>query len=308
MSTDEITTGMDFITIGDLSRNQLLQVLQVARTLKEERKGVRINPILKDKILAMIFEKPSLRTRVSFEVGIKELGGSSIVLTPSDIGMGLRETVEDISKVLSRYVHGIMARTFSHSSIVELAKHAEVPVINGLSDFCHPCQVIGDLLTIREHLGSLENISVAFIGDGNNVAVSWIFASALLGIDFRIACPEGYEPSGKALDFAEKHNQPVKILRDPIEAAREANVLYTDVWASMGQEDEKQARMEDFTGFQVNERTIEVADRDVIVMHCLPAHYGEEITYQAAHGEHSVIFDQAENRLHAQKAIMALIM
>src|SRR5690606_5439293 len=255
--------------------------------------------------LAMIFEKPSLRTRVTFETGIKQLGGASVYLAPEDIRLGERETVADIARNLSRWVDLIVARTFAHRSLLELAQHATVPVINGLTDLLHPAQVLADLMTLREKRGDLSKLTVAFIGDGNNVVNSWLNAAALFGLRFRLACPPGYEPNREILERAQRM-QPgkIEILHDPVEAARGADAIYTDTWVSMGQEAETQVRRVAFAGYQVNAALLQHAREDVLVMHCLPAHRGEEITSDVLDGPHSVVLDQAENRLHAQKAVM----
>lgn len=256
----------------------------------------------------MIFQKPSLRTRVSFEVGMTQLGGHALYLGPEDIKLGKRETTEDIALNLSRYVDGIMARVFGHDVVEELARWATVPVINGLSDLHHPCQALGDMLTILEKRGELRGATLVFIGDGNNVAHSLIEASARLGLRFRIACPRGHEPNAEIVARARAEGGEVEILHDPRKAAEGADVLYTDVWASMGQEGEAEERRRRFQGFTVDVELVERANPGCLIMHCLPAHYGEEITYEASRLPSSVIFDQAENRLHAQKAVLALLL
>jgi len=258
----------------------------------------------------MIFQKPSLRTRVSFEVGMIQLGGSAIYLGPNEIGIGKRETTEDIARVLSRYVDGIMARVFGHEIVQDLAKYSSVPVINGLSDYAHPCQALADIMTIKEKLGTTSDFTLTYIGDGNNVANSLAFSAALLGYDFRIASPKGYELNEAVVALANERIKKrgkgsIELFESPEKAAEGAHVLYTDVWASMGQESEAQKRKNDFAGYQINMNLIEKADRDCIILHCLPAHYDEEITKEVAYSEHSAIFDQAENRLHAQKALLA---
>lgn len=299
----------DFIALSDWSTEEIWEALELAAQLKREaRAGISHRGILSGKILAMIFQKPSLRTRVSFEAGMVELGGHAIYLGPEDIKLGKRETTEDIALTLSRYVHGIMARVFEHEIVEELARYATVPVINGLSDLLHPCQALGDMLTIWEKKRRISGLTLAFIGDGNNVANSLIEACAKLGISFRIACPPGYEPNAKIVDEAKAVGAQVEILHDPQKAAQGADILYTDVWASMGQETIAAEKSKAFTGFTVDVNLIDLASPDAIVMHCLPAHYGEEITYEAARAPQSVIFDQAENRLHAQKAILALLL
>lgn len=296
----------DFLSIADHTRAELETILDDAARLKADlHAGTSGRPLL-GKTLAMIFEKPSLRTRVTFETGIKQLGGASVYLAPNDIQLGARETVADIARNLSRWVDLIMARTFSHESILELAEHATVPVINGLSDLLHPCQVIADCQTLLEQKSTLEGLVVAFIGDGNNVVNSWIHAAARLGIHFRLACPEGYEPDADVLAGARASaSSSIEIVHDPAAAADGADALYTDVWTSMGQEAESQLRRTAFEGYQVNAALVARAKSDALVMHCLPAHRGEEITGDVVDGPQSVVLEQAENRLHAQKAIMA---
>lgn len=299
----------DLVSLGDWSTQEIWEVLELAAHLKREhRAGVRHDHILRGKTLAMIFQKPSLRTRVSFEVGMWQLGGYALYLGPEDIKLGQRETVEDVALNLSRYVDGIMARVFGHEVVEELARFATVPVINGLSDLLHPCQALADVLTIWEKKRRLSGLTLAFIGDGNNVANSLIEASAKLGMNFRIACPEGHEPNARIVAEARALGAEIAILRDPKEAAKDADVLYTDVWTSMGQEAEAELRRKKFQGYTVSLELLSFAKPDCLVMHCLPAHYGEEITYEAARSRNSVIFDQAENRLHAQKAVLALLL
>jgi len=294
----------DLISIADLSSKDIQGLIESAVELKRKRIGTQ----LKGKTLAMIFEKPSLRTRVSFDVGMYELGGHSIYLSPAEIGLGKREPVEDVAEVLSRYVDGIMARTFSHDSIVQLAKHATVPVINGLSDEEHPCQILADLQTIYEKKGTLKGLSVAYIGDANNCANSLLLACAITGMEFWIACPAGYSPSDAILIKARGNKGQVMITDDPKIAVQDADVIYTDVWTSMGQEAESAKRRKDFAGYQVNSKLIAAAKKDVIFMHPLPAHYGEEIAAGMLRKPQSVVFDQAENRLHMQKAILVKLM
>jgi len=294
----------DLISIADLSSKDIQGLIESAVELK----GKRIGTQLKGKTLAMIFEKPSLRTRVSFDVGMYELGGHSIYLSPAEIGLGKREPVEDVAEVLSRYVDGIMARTFAHDSIVQLAKHATVPVINGLSDEEHPCQILADLQTIYEKKGTLKGINVAYIGDANNVANSLLLACSIMGMEFWIACPAGYSPSDAILVKARGNKGQVMITDDPKIAVQDADVIYTDVWTSMGQEDESAKRRKDFAGYQVNSKLISAAKKDVIFMHPLPAHYGEEVAAGMLRKPQSVVFDQAENRLHMQKAILVKLM
>ncbi|MGC8836898.1 MAG: ornithine carbamoyltransferase [Anaerolineae bacterium] len=299
------------LTIADLTPEEVRRVLDVAVQLKEEWKAGGNRPILANKALGMIFQKPSLRTRVSFEMAMRHLGGHALYLSPDEIQLGKRESVADVARVLSRYVDGIMARVFRHEHLEELAAHSRVPVINGLSDYSHPCQAFGDMLTILEHKGRLKGVRLAYVGDGNNVAVSLMFASAKLGLHMTLGCPEGYEPPQKAVEIARAaavDGATLQITHDPRAAVAGADVIYTDVWTSMGQEAEAEARRRVFPPYQVNAALVALAKPDVIVMHCLPAHRGEEITDEVADGPHSVLFDQAENRLHAQKAILAILL
>ncbi len=298
----------DLIALSYLTTEDIYEILETARNLKlEHRAGVK-HDVLAGKTLAMIFQKPSLRTRVSFENGMYQLGGQAIYLGPDDIKLGKRETTEDIASVLSGYVDGIMARVFEHQAILDLAKYADVPVINALCDRYHPCQILGDLLTIMEKKRELAGLTLTFIGDGNNVAHSLINGCAKVGMNFRIACPQGYEPNDEVVQAARAIGGSVEIMHDPKEAATGADVLYTDVWASMGQEAQAEQKKHAFAGFTVDEDLLKLADPEALVMHCLPAHYNEEITYAASRSKGSAIFDQAENRMHAQKAVMALLM
>jgi ornithine carbamoyltransferase len=298
----------DLVALSYLSTEDIYEILDTARNLKLElRAGVK-HDMLAGKTLAMIFEKPSLRTRVSFENGMHQLGGQAIYLGPDDIKLGKRETTEDIAMVLSGYVNGIMARVFEHQTILDLAKYASVPVINALCDRYHPCQALGDLLTIREKKQRLAGLTLSFIGDGNNVAHSLINGCAKVGMNFRIACPKGYEPDDNVVKEARSVGGKIEITHDPKEAAAGADVLYTDVWASMGQEAQAREKKSAFAGFTVDEALLGLADQDALIMHCLPAHYDEEITYAASRSKGSVIFDQAENRMHAQKALLALLL
>ena len=302
----------NLITIADLSTDEVWQILDLARELKEEwRKGGN-KPILRGKSLAMIFQKPSLRTRISFEMGMLQLGGQALYLSPNEIQLGVRESVPDVARVLSRYVDGIMARVFAHRHIEELAAHATVPVINGLSDYEHPCQALADLFTIHERRGELAGLKLAYVGDGNNVAHSLLFAATKVGMDIALATPRGYEPDAgvveKARRFAAGSGSRVTLTDDPTAAVQGADIIYTDVWTSMGQEAERERRLAVFPPYQVNAALVAQAKPDVLVMHCLPAHRGEEITDEVIDGPHSIVFDQAENRLHAQKAILALLM
>jgi ornithine carbamoyltransferase len=294
----------DFITLDALSRAELDEILHLSATLKRELKAGRRKPLLAGKTLAMIFEKPSLRTRVTFEVGMTQLGGYAVYLTTTDFRLGERESVADIARNLDRWVDVIMARTFSHATIVELAATARVPVINGLSDLRHPCQVLSDCFTLLEHRGRLDDLRVAWIGDGNNVANSWIAAATRFGFTFAIACPKGYEPDAALVASAREGGANVIVTHDVKEAASQADVLYTDAWTSMGQEAEAVARRRVFADYQINARVVGTAKPDVVVMHCLPAHRGEEITDDVIDGPHSIVFDQAENRLHVQKGAL----
>ena len=299
----------DFLSLADFSTQRLWGWLELARDLKAEWRAGGNKPVLQGKTLGMLFQKPSLRTRVSFEMGMRHLGGDALYLSPNEIGLGGRESVADVARVLSRYVDGIMARVFSHDHVVELARYSTVPVINGLSDFSHPCQGLTDLFTVWEKVGRLAGVKLAYVGDGNNVATSLLFGGAKLGVHVSVGTPAGYEPSAavlaRAQAFAAENGGRVSVTNDPLEAVADADVIYTDVWASMGQEAEKAARAAIFPPFQLNARLIAAAKPTVIAMHCLPAHRGEEITDEVADGPHSALFDQAENRMHAQKAILA---
>ena len=301
-----------FLDISKFRSDEIYHVLDVARQLKEEWKAGGNRPLFKGKALAMVFQKPSLRTRVSFEMAMQHLGGHALYLSPNEIGLGKRECVADVARVLSRYVDCIMARVFDHAHIEELAAHSRVPVVNGLSDYNHPCQAMADILTVQERKGELRGLTLAYVGDGNNVATSLAFATAQVGMNFAIATPEGYELPGEVLAKARRigDNLGGRILatHDPKEAVRDADVIYTDVWTSMGQEEEQQARLRAFPPYQVNAELLSHARPDVIVEHCLPAHRGEEITDEVADGPHSALFDQAENRMHAQKAILAILL
>ena len=305
--------GKSIKTIAELSREEVLEIISTGEYFKRLKYTNTPHKVLEGKTLAMIFQKPSLRTRVSFETAMTQLGGHAIYLGPKDIKLGERETIEDIAKTLSRYVDGIMARVFGHYIIDELAKYATVPVINGLSDYTHPCQILGDFLTIKEKIGCLcSDIKLAFIGAGNNVCHSLLFAATKLGLNISVACPKGFEPKEQALEIANKQalssGSKIEILHDKFLAVKDADVIYTDVWASMGEESEREARKKIFKDFQVDLETLKKAKPDTIVMHCLPAHYGEEITKEVVDSPKSVIFDQAENRLHIQKAILALLL
>jgi len=301
------------LSLSDLTPDQLRGLLTLAVELKEEWKAGGNRPLLKGKTLGMIFEKPSLRTRVSFEVGMNQLGGHALSLFPFEIQLGKRESVPDVARVLSRYVDGVMARVFNHADLVTLAEYSRVPIINGLSDYSHPCQGVGDFLTIVERQGwDLRGKKLAFIGDGNNVAVSLLFGATLLGMDYAIAGPPGYELPAEAWalgqQFAAASGSHLLATQDPHEAAAGADVIYTDVWTSMGQEAETEARLRIFAPYQVNAALVALARPDVIAMHCLPAHRGQEITDEVCDGPHSALWDQAEDRMHAQKAILVELM
>jgi ornithine carbamoyltransferase len=300
----------DFITIRDWSADALNEMLALADAVKGNPS--KYSGTLQHKALAMVFEKPSLRTRVSFDVGIQQLGGFSLYLTQNEINLGQRESVSDVAHNLERMVQGIMARTFSHSVVEDIAKFAAIPVINGLTDFCHPCQALADYMTIREVRGTTRGIKIAYIGDGNNVAHSLIFGAVRFGAELHIAAPAGYEPDLNVVRWANENagetGSRIEILQDPFLAAEEADVIYTDVWTSMGAESEAAKRRAAFRSFQVNDAVVSRAKSDYVFMHCLPAHRGEEVTGSVIDSEHSVVFQQAENRLHAQKAVMITLM
>jgi ornithine carbamoyltransferase len=303
--------GRDFVRIGTWNSEELKTALDLADELKELRKQREPHELLPGRMLGMIFQKPSTRTRVSFEVGIVELGGYGLYLSANDLQLGRGETIKDTGHVLERYLDAIMIRTFAQEDVEQLAEHADIPVINGLTDYAHPCQALADLMTIRERLGRLSGARLAYLGDGNNVCVSLMVGAARFGMRFVAATPKGYEPDATAVNAARRAavqmGGTVELTRDPREAAREADVLYTDVWTSMGQEKESDRRRKDLAGFQIDDELLSHASPDAIVLHCLPAHYGEEITEEVLYGPQSAVWDQAENRLHAQKALLALI-
>jgi ornithine carbamoyltransferase len=307
----ETLKGRDFTTVSDWSRDDLLAVLDLADRLKEAQRTGEEHRLLPGRTLAMIFQKPSTRTRVSFEVGIYQLGGIGLYLAAGDLQLGRGETIRDTATVLSRYVDAIMIRTFAQADVEALAEHASVPVINGLTDDAHPCQALADVMTVRERLGRLEGVRIAYLGDGNNVCASLMVAAATLGMDFVAATPEGYDPAPAAVERAREAaaetGGSVELVRDPTEGARGAEVLYTDVWTSMGQEDERERRLRDLQGYAVDEAALGLAAPNAIVLHCLPAHYGEETTESVLYGPQSAVWDEAENRLHSQKALMALV-
>ncbi|HOM95816.1 MAG: ornithine carbamoyltransferase [Candidatus Methanofastidiosa archaeon] len=299
--------GKHLASLHDLTKEEIWQILKTAESLKIKQKTGEKHELLYGKTLAMIFQKPSTRTRVSFEVGMKQLGGHALYLSSTDLQLGRGETVGDTGAVLSRYCDGIMARVFSHDNIMELCKYSTVPVINGLSDLLHPCQCLADLETILEKKQEFKGLKLAFIGDGNNVCHSLMFGSAKVGIEMTVICPKGYEPDRQIEKLALEDGLKLEITNDP-KGVKGADVIYTDVWASMGKDKEHEDRVKIFKPYQVNEKLISQAQDDCIVMHCLPAHRGEEITNEVVDGPHSVVLDQAENRNHAQKAVMALLM
>jgi len=298
-----------FLDVSDYSPAEIQDILDLAIRLKKEHFAGGNQPLFKGKVLAMIFQKPSLRTRVSFDMAMRHMGGDALYLSPNEIGLGKREAISDISRVLGGYVQAIMARVFEHQHVVELAKWSAVPVINGLSDFSHPCQAMADAQTIIEKFGNMKGLNVSYVGDGNNVAVSLMHIAVMLGANFTIANPEGYDMPQVAMEtganLAQASGAKITCLRDPHEAVKGAHVIYTDTWTSMGQEEETAKREAIFPPYQVNAKLVSEADKDVIVMHCLPAHRNHELTDDVADGPHSAIFPQAHNRLHAQKAVLA---
>ncbi len=303
----------NFIAISDYSSDEIKDLLDLAIKLKKEYFSGGNKPIFQGKVLGMIFQKPSLRTRVSFDMAMRHCGGDALYLSPNEIGLGKRESIADIARVLSGYVQVLMARTFDHAHVVELAKWSDIPVINGLSDYNHPCQGMADALTIMEKFGTnAKGLNVTYVGDGNNVTVSLMHVAAQLGWNFTVATPEGYDTNPTAVEIAnniaKKTGSKFNFLRDPHEAVKGAHVIYTDTWTSMGQEEETAKREKVFPPYQVNAKLVSEADKDVIVMHCLPAHRNQELTDDVADGPHSVIFPQAHNRLHAQKAILARLL
>jgi ornithine carbamoyltransferase len=304
--------GKSLASLYDLTREEIEEILKTSELLKLQLLRGQEHPILKGKTLAMIFEKPSTRTRISFEVGMWQLGGYALYLSATDLQLGRGETIGDTAQVLSRYVNGIMARVFKHQTILDLIKYSSVPVINGLSDFTHPCQGLADLFTIYEKKGKLSGLKLAYIGDGNNVAHSLLYGSTKVGMDITLACPRGYEPNpevvSRAKEDAKRNGSTVKVMKDPKEGAKGADIIYTDVWASMGQEAEAEVRRQRFAGYIVDEQLLARARSDVIVLHCLPAHRGEEISEGVLEGPRSAVWDEAENRLHAQKALLELLL
>jgi ornithine carbamoyltransferase len=298
----------DFLTLADLHRAEIDEILHLAATLKRDLKAGKRPALLAGKTLAMIFEKPSLRTRTTFEVGMNQLGGHAVYLTPNDIQLGKRESVADIARNLDRLVDLIMARTFAHDTLLELARFSSVPVINGLSDLLHPCQVLSDCFTLIEKRGRVEGLRLVFIGDGNNMVNSWMNAAGHFGFDLVFAGPPGYEPDAAIRAAAQARGARINVTHSVSDAAQGADVIYTDTWISMGQEDEADRRRESFRPYQVNGDVMALAKSDALVMHCLPAHRGDEITNEVIDGEQSIVFDQAENRLHLQKAILVWLL
>ncbi len=299
----------DFISIADYSREEIEAIFELTAELKAKTKRNEEHHICKGKTMSMIFAKPSARTRISFETGMYQLGGYALYLSPNDIGIGKREAVKDIAQVISRYNDIIMARLFDHAHMVEMAKYATVPVVNGLTDYNHPCQIMADIFTVKEHRTSLDNVKITYIGDGNNIANSWLNLSAKLPMHLVICSPSGYEPDKETLAYARNAGiSKREVLSDPAAAVKDADVVYTDVWASMGQEAEAQERKKIFMPFQVNSKLMRHARKDALVMHCLPAHRGDEITDEVIDSKQSIVFDEAENRMHVQKAIIAKLL
>jgi ornithine carbamoyltransferase len=296
----------DLISIKDLSAQEIEDIFSLTDKLKKDK--AKFSKVLSGKTLALIFQKPSNRTRVSFEVGMYQLGGNSIYLAPDEINLGIRESIKDVAKTLSRYIDAIVLRTFAHKNVTDLAKYATVPVINGLSDFSHPCQALADIYSIKEKLKKIKGVTLAYVGDGNNVCTSLLYACSKLGMNMSVGAPKGYEPDDSVLteakDFAKTKDASIKLFNNASEAVTNADVIYTDVWASMGQEKETQERKNIFKDFQVNKDLVKLANKDVLIMHCLPAHRQEEITDDVIDSKNSIVFDQAENRMHVQKAIL----
>src|SRR5436190_1917512 len=307
VAAGETLKGRSFTRVADWSREELESVLGLADELKDLRRRREEHHLLPGRTRGMIFQKPSTRTRVSFEVGIYELGGIGLYLSADDLQLGRGETIKDTAHVLSRYLDAIMIRTFAQADVDELAENADVPVINGLTDSAHPCQALADVMTIRERFGRLGGLRVAYLGDGNNVCASLMVACAKLGLEFVAATPAAYRPAEQVVELAREAGGNVELTDDPCEAARGANVLYTDVWTSMGQDAEREQRLRDLAGYGIDAGLLGLASERAIVLHCLPAHYGEEITEDVLYGPQSAVWDQAENRLHAQKALLALV-
>lgn len=294
----------DMLTLRDLTRPETEEILDLALSLKQDKKKGVSSPLLAGKKVALVFQKPSLRTRATFEIGMSELGGHSLFLGPDEISLGRRETPADCARVLSPLVDLIVVRTFAQETVEEMARFATVPVINGLTDVYHPCQILADALTLTEHKGRLGGLKIAFVGDGNNIVHSWLLLVEKFPIEFAVACPKGFEPDDGIVRSVIANGARVSVAHDVAGAVANADAIYTDVWASMGQEAESKARNTAFQGYQVNGDVVAMARPDALVMHCLPAHRGEEITHDVLEGKHSVVFEQAENRLHAQKALM----
>ncbi len=298
----------NFLAITDYSKDEIMDLLNLAIDLKKEWQNGGNRPLLKNKVLAMIFQKPSLRTRVSFDMAMRHLGGDALYLSPAEIGLGKRESIADVARVISGYVDVVMARVFAHDHVLQLSKWASIPIVNGLSDYNHPCQAMADALTILENFGSFSGLKVVYVGDGNNVALSLMNVCATVGANYTIASPNGYELNpddvAKARMIAAKNDSHIELVTDPKSAVKDADVIYTDTWTSMGQEEEAKNRKKVFPPYQVNNELVSLAKDHVIVMHCLPAHRGQEITDEVADGPHSRLFPQAHNRLHAQKAIL----
>ena len=303
--------GRDFTRIGTWNSEELKTVIDLADELKELQAKREPHELLPGRQIGLIFHKPSTRTRVSFEVGVAQLGGHGLYLAAGDLQLGRGETIKDTATVLERYLDAIMIRTFAQEDVEQLAEHANIPVINGLTDYSHPCQALADLMTIRERLGRLSGVRLAYLGDGNNVCISLMVGAARFGMRFVAATPEGYEPDADAVTAARRAavqmGGTVELVRDPMEAARDADAVYTDVWTSMGQEEERARRLKDLAGYGIDAELVGAAAPDAIVLHCLPAHYGEEISEEVVYGPQSAVWDEAENRLHAQKALMALV-
>src|ERR671935_1356442 len=308
VTVEDSLKGRSFTLVADWSREELLEVLDLAYELKRLQHAGEEHHLLPGRTLGMIFQKPSTRTRVSFEVGIYQLGGFGLYLSAGDLQLGRGETIKDTAHVLSRYVDAIMIRTYAQADVEELAEHASIPVINGLTDAAHPCQALADVMTIRERFGRFDGLKVVYLGDGNNVCASLMVACAKLGADFVAATPPGYRPDERAVEIAREAGGSVEPTDDPREAARGADVLYTDVWTSMGQEEERERRLRDLAGYGIDGELVRLAGEDAIVLHCLPAHYGEEITEDVLYGPQSAVWDQSENKMHSVKALMALVM
>ncbi len=298
----------DLLKMSDLSKEEILDILNLAMQLKYETKNGIEHKLLAGQTLGMIFQKASTRTRVSFEVGMYQLGGQALFLSSRDLQIGRGEPVEDTARVLSRYLNGIMIRTFEQKEVEDLAKYASIPIINGLTDYCHPCQVLADLQTIREFKGGFDGLKMCYIGDGNNMANSLIVGGLTVGMKVSAACPKAYSPDAQVLDFAKPYGDAFTLTNNVLEAAKDADVIFTDVWASMGQEEEAEKRRVAFKGYQINDEVLDVAAKDAMVQHCLPAHREEEITAKVFEAHANEIFEEAENRLHAQKAVMVKLM